>query len=137
MKLKKARIWVSLPAPAIVYRARPEGIEERDRAIREHSETLEETVEIRTAELKEAVVEAERANEAYARALDAAGGLIEQPDILAKFSEAIGAAGVVGETRTARLLYLALTSRFFARPISIAIKGPSSAGKGPRRPKLV
>jgi hypothetical protein len=37
--------------------------------------------------------------------------------------------GVVGETRTLKLIYLALTSRLFARPISIVIKGLSSAGK--------
>lgn len=41
-----------------------ESIDERDRAIRRHRDTLEETVEIRTSELREAVVEAERANAA-------------------------------------------------------------------------
>jgi len=37
--------------------------------------------------------------------------------------------GVVGEDRTGKLIYLALTSRFLDRPVSIAIKGPSSGGK--------
>lgn len=35
----------------------------------------------------------------------------------------------MGEAKSARLIYLALTSRFFTRPISIVLKGPSSAGK--------
>ena len=34
-----------------------------------------------------------------------------------------------GEARIAKLLYLALTSRLLARPVSIALKGPSSGGK--------
>jgi hypothetical protein len=36
---------------------------------------------------------------------------------------------VSGEVRTARLLYLALTSRVLERPVSVAVKGPSSGGK--------
>ena len=37
--------------------------------------------------------------------------------------------GLVGEDRIAKLLYLAVTSRLFDKPISIAVKGPSSGGK--------
>jgi hypothetical protein len=37
--------------------------------------------------------------------------------------------GVVGEERVAKLLYLVLTSRFLARPVSLALKASSSAGK--------
>lgn len=55
--------------------------------------------------------------------------LIMAPNILAEFDEAVIASGIVGDTRIARLLYLALTSRFFMRPISVVLKGPSSAGK--------
>ncbi len=55
--------------------------------------------------------------------------LARQPDILAAFENALNDCGLVGETRTARLLYLAVTSRFLARPISVAVKGPSSGGK--------
>ena len=36
---------------------------------------------------------------------------------------------VSGEVRTAKLLYLALTSRVLERPVSVAVKGPSSGGK--------
>jgi hypothetical protein len=51
------------------------------------------------------------------------------PRILDLFSHDLEAAGVVGDRRAAKLLYLVLTSRFLARPVSVAIKGPSSAGK--------
>jgi hypothetical protein len=37
--------------------------------------------------------------------------------------------GVVGEEELVRLLYLTLTSRLLERPISMVVKGPSSAGK--------
>ena len=37
--------------------------------------------------------------------------------------------GVVGEERAAKLIYLAVTSRFLDKPISIVVKGPSSGGK--------
>lgn len=50
-------------------------------------------------------------------------------DILGDFAEALTTAGVIGEDRNAKLLYLALTSRVLDRPVSIAVKGPSSGGK--------
>jgi hypothetical protein len=37
--------------------------------------------------------------------------------------------GVVGEEAAAQLLYLSVTSRLLDRPVSAAVKGPSSAGK--------
>jgi hypothetical protein len=37
--------------------------------------------------------------------------------------------GLVGERRAAKLIYLALTSRLLDRPVSVAVKGPSSGGK--------
>ena len=37
--------------------------------------------------------------------------------------------GVAGEARIAKLLYLAVTSRLLERPVSVALKGPSSGGK--------
>ena len=55
--------------------------------------------------------------------------LARHPRILEAFAEAYRAAGAVGEVRTATILYLALTSRFLARPVSVAVKGPSSGGK--------
>ncbi len=55
--------------------------------------------------------------------------LAEQPRILEAFADAYRDAGAVGEERNAKLLYLALTSRFLPRPVSVAVKGPSSGGK--------
>lgn len=55
--------------------------------------------------------------------------LAQSEDILARFAEALCGRGVVGEARSGKLLYLALTSRFLERPVSVVIKGPSSGGK--------
>ena len=69
--------------------------------------------------------EARAANEAWALCRRIA----EHPRILETFAEAYRAAGAVGEERNAKLLYLALTSRFLQRPVSVVVKGPSSGGK--------
>jgi hypothetical protein len=58
-----------------------------------------------------------------------AGALLAEPDILAAFGRDIEAAGLVGETNNAKILYLALTSRRFDKPVSVAIKGVSAGGK--------
>ena len=50
-------------------------------------------------------------------------------DILKTFDTVYGACGAVGESRIAKIIYLALTTRFLQRPVSIAVKGPSSGGK--------
>src|SRR5215216_5609450 len=55
--------------------------------------------------------------------------LAEEPDILGRFAEELARSGVAGESRIAKLLYLAVTSRLLERPVSIALKGPSSGGK--------
>jgi hypothetical protein len=55
--------------------------------------------------------------------------LAQSENVLEAFNQALNTRGVVGEERTAKLLYLALTTRFFSRPVSVAIKGPSSGGK--------
>jgi hypothetical protein len=59
----------------------------------------------------------------------AAGDLIDCPDILSRFAAEVKSAGLVGEINNAKILYLALTSRLFERPVSIAIKGVSAGGK--------
>jgi hypothetical protein len=66
----------------------------------------------------------ERAREAWA----ACESLAHSPDVLDRFAGEIGRR-VSGEVRTARLLYLALTSRVLEKPVSVAVKGPSSGGK--------
>jgi len=50
-------------------------------------------------------------------------------DLLSDFSMALHSRGVVGEDRFAKVTYLCLTSRVLGRPVSLAAKGPSSAGK--------
>ena len=37
--------------------------------------------------------------------------------------------GLVGESATAQLLYLAITSRLLSKPVSVGVKGHSSSGK--------
>jgi hypothetical protein len=55
--------------------------------------------------------------------------LATQPRILDRFLADLRDVGVVGEQKTAATLYLGLTSRLFTKPVSLAVKGLSSAGK--------
>ncbi|MBI2863135.1 MAG: hypothetical protein HYX94_01045 [Chloroflexi bacterium] len=55
--------------------------------------------------------------------------LARSPRILDRFARDLARSGVAGEARAAKLLYLAVTSRLLERPISVAVKGPSSGGK--------
>ncbi len=71
---------------------------------------------------------AEAAAEAQ-RAKRLAEGLLEAPDILSELDTLLGQLGLVGENSTARLLYLALTTRLLEEPVSVVLKGPSSSGK--------
>lgn len=50
-------------------------------------------------------------------------------DVLGPFAGELVRSGVAGEARVAKLLYLALTSRLLEKPMSVAVKGPSSGGK--------
>jgi len=63
------------------------------------------------------------------RAWAACKDLILVPNILERFARELARSGVAGESRVAKLLYLAVTSRFLARPVSVAVKGPSGGGK--------
>jgi hypothetical protein len=67
----------------------------------------------------------ERFRESWARCEE----LAQSPNIVGRFYEELRSSGVAGERRTAMILYLALTSRRLDRPVSIAVKGPSSGGK--------
>jgi len=55
--------------------------------------------------------------------------LANESDILRCFAEELARLGVAGESKIAKLLYLALTSRLLEKPVSVALKGPSSGGK--------
>jgi hypothetical protein len=63
------------------------------------------------------------------RAWSACKDLVLVPNILERFAMDLARSGVAGESRVAKLLYLAVTSRFLERPVSVALKGPSSGGK--------
>jgi hypothetical protein len=74
--------------------------------------------------------EAQRNAEAEAaRMKEAAGNLIGEPNILGRFAAEVERIGLVGEAVNAKIMFLALTSRLFERPVSVAIKGVSSGGK--------
>jgi hypothetical protein len=67
-----------------------------------------------------------------ARALPATAqppALALEPRILDAFVARLARRGVVPIPRVAKLVYLALVSRFLDRPVCLLIKGPSSAGK--------
>jgi hypothetical protein len=73
---------------------------------------------------------ADREAEAEAAAArEAADDLVLEAEILGRFAFELSRAGLVGEERNAKVLYLALTSRLFDRPVSVAVKGVSSGGK--------
>jgi hypothetical protein len=70
--------------------------------------------------------------EAAEKAKDAWGEcdeLAQETNILERFARDLARSGVTGESRVAKLLYLAVSSRFLERPVSVAVKGPSSGGK--------
>ena len=49
--------------------------------------------------------------------------LAQEPRLLDRFAGELAELGVVGEQRTAKLLYLVVTSRLLPRPVSAALKG--------------
>jgi hypothetical protein len=55
--------------------------------------------------------------------------LAQAPRILDAFERDLHRLGAVGEERAAKLIFLAVISRFLDRPVSLALKGPSAAGK--------
>jgi hypothetical protein len=55
--------------------------------------------------------------------------IAENDDVLEDFAAQMAESGLAGEGRKIKLLYLALTSRILDKPVSIGVKGPSSAGK--------
>ena len=63
------------------------------------------------------------------KAWQACEQLATEKRILDSFAKTLERSGVAGETRVLKLLYLALTSRLLDKPVSIAVKGPSSGGK--------
>ncbi len=102
--------------PSALYLAGPA---EFQRAWRMATDSATPWVEAETAE-KHA-----RSARAYRQCAELAG----ESDILSHFSEVLRGLGVTGEDRVAKLIYLCLVSRLLDHPVSLAVKGPSSAGK--------
>jgi hypothetical protein len=73
--------------------------------------------------------EAESSAAERADALKLCSRLASKTDILDELDHTLSELGLVGERRTAKLVYLAVTSRLLDQPVSIAVKGPSSGGK--------
>jgi hypothetical protein len=63
------------------------------------------------------------------RAWESCQGLAQEPRILDRFLEAVREAGLVGEDRLVKLVYLTVASRLLPLIASLALKGPSAAGK--------
>src|SRR5215217_5518713 len=74
-------------------------------------------------------LEREQAEATSQEAWECCSELAKAPNILERFAAELAQSGVAGEVRTAKLLYLAVTSRLLEKPVSIALKGPSSGGK--------
>ena len=74
-------------------------------------------------------MEANQRAQEQAEAWEVCADLARSENILLDFDHTLETVGLVGERRVATLLYLALTSRLLDRPVSIAVKGPSSGGK--------
>ena len=68
-------------------------------------------------------------NEEEFRRISITAEHILKSDVLEEVTKQCKKLGSVGEEKNIKLLYLALTSRILDRPISVALKGPSSAGK--------
>ena len=102
--------------PSELYMSDPEHFAERwDLAVRESVPWTTHVEELR----------AERRHDAWIQCKQ----LANRSRILDTFAAALADNGVVGEDRLAKLTYLSLTSRLFDRPVSLTVKGPSSAGK--------
>jgi hypothetical protein len=102
--------------PSDLYRSNPEDFKER------FSAALRSAVPWSKQQRAEATT---RARKAWATCED----LAHETSILERFADELSRSGVAGESRVAKLLYLAVTSRFLERPVSVAVKGPSSGGK--------
>src|SRR5262249_37372453 len=76
-----------------------------------------------------AQIEREEREQGRSSAEKASANLAQQSVILDMLIEDARKLGMVGEERQAKIVYLAIVSRFLENPISVAVKGPSSAGK--------
>jgi hypothetical protein len=95
-----------------------------------HPDEFKERLEAALEDAKPWVeLERVKAEAASREAWERCQELAEETDILGCFAEELARSGVAGESRIAMLLYLAVTTRLLERPVSVALKGPSSGGK--------
>ncbi len=104
--------------PSALYEAAPGGFSDRWRSCLEAAEPWKD-------------VERRESDERASGAWELCREIATAPDILALVARTVAALGVAGETRLVKLLYLAVVSRLLDgnRPVSLAVKGPSSGGK--------
>jgi hypothetical protein len=69
------------------------------------------------------------AEAASRQAWSACKDLALTPNLLDRFATDFAALGIAGEARLGKVVYLAVTSRLLQKPVSVAVKGPSSGGK--------
>jgi len=74
-------------------------------------------------------IEIRRKKKRAAEAWEECQDLAECPSIMDKFASLLSSCGLAGEENAAKILYLALVSRLFAKPVSVVVAGPSSGGK--------
>jgi hypothetical protein len=74
-------------------------------------------------------VEAKASAAERTSAWEKCAALAQKGNILDEFADELLDLGVVGEDRATKIIFLALVSRLLDRPVSIAVKGPSSGGK--------
>jgi hypothetical protein len=74
-------------------------------------------------------VETEERQKQAAAEWASCANLAREPDILVVFELELRSRGFVGPTGTPKLIFLVLVSRLLARPVSLVLRGLSSAGK--------
>ncbi len=84
-------------------------------------------------EEEEATRKAEQAKEAWADCAE----LAASANLTALFADTLRRSGVARESKQIQLLYLSLNSRHLEKPVSVAVKGPSSGGKSHLVEKVV
>ena len=102
--------------PSSLYLNNPEEFQGRFENIIKQAKPLSELLTEQAAREKE---------EAWELCQD----LAMNKNILDLFAKDLYRLGVVGEKRVAKILYLAMTTRLFKKPVSVALKGGSSVGK--------
>ena len=115
----RSRVWiVILPAKdaSALHLSDPEGFKELFQEALKKAVSWQEAKELEEQQQSRELLK--KCNE-----------IVQSENILDLFWRDLQATGVVGEEKIAKILFLALTSRFYERPVSVAIKGDSAGGK--------